>query len=80
MNGPYRRRKTFPDDEIHTLRDFFVISIMLIMRVGRLIDENFEQIFNLYNSTVYEVSMYSRRIFTEWIERDFFIFNCNRVV
>jgi putative aldouronate transport system permease protein len=34
----------------------FVISIMLIMRVGRLIDENFEQIFNLYNPTVYEVS------------------------
>jgi putative aldouronate transport system permease protein len=34
----------------------FIIVIFLILRVGRIIDENFEQIFNLYNPSVYEVS------------------------
>jgi putative aldouronate transport system permease protein len=32
-----------------------IISIMFILAVGRILDENFEQIFNLYNPSVYEV-------------------------
>jgi putative aldouronate transport system permease protein len=32
-----------------------VIVIMLILRVGQIINENFEQIFNLYSPAVYEV-------------------------
>ena len=28
----------------------------LILRIGRIIEENFEQIFNLYSSGVYDVS------------------------
>jgi putative aldouronate transport system permease protein len=31
-----------------------IISIMFILAVGRILDENFEQIFNLYNPSVYE--------------------------
>lgn len=34
----------------------FIIVIFLILRVGQIINENFEQIFNLYNPSVYEVS------------------------
>jgi putative aldouronate transport system permease protein len=33
-----------------------IISIMLILAVGRILDENFEQIFNMYNPSVYEVA------------------------
>jgi putative aldouronate transport system permease protein len=33
----------------------FVIIILFILRVGKIIDENFEQILNLYNPAVYEV-------------------------
>ena len=32
-----------------------IVSIMFILAVGRILDENFEQIFNLYNPSVYEV-------------------------
>ena len=32
------------------------IAIMLILAVGRILDENFEQIFNLYSPAVYEVA------------------------
>ena len=32
-----------------------IVSIMFILAVGRILDENFEQIFNLYNPAVYEV-------------------------
>ena len=34
----------------------FVIAIFLILRVGNIIQENFDQIFNLYNPAVYEVA------------------------
>ena len=34
----------------------FIIVILLILRVGKIINENFEQIFNLYNPVVYEVA------------------------
>ncbi len=33
-----------------------IIAIMLILQIGRLFDDNFEQIFNLYSAAVYEVS------------------------
>lgn len=33
-----------------------IIAIMLILAVGRILDENFEQIFNLYSPAVYEVA------------------------
>ncbi|MDR1541410.1 MAG: ABC transporter permease subunit [Clostridiales bacterium] len=33
-----------------------IISIMFILAVGRILDENFEQIFNMYNPAVYEVA------------------------
>lgn len=33
-----------------------IISVMLIMQVGKILNENFEQIFNLYNPSVYEVA------------------------
>ena len=33
-----------------------VIAILLILAIGRIIEENFEQIFNLYNPAVYEVA------------------------
>jgi putative aldouronate transport system permease protein len=33
-----------------------IIVIFLILRVGQIINENFEQIFNLYNPAVYEVA------------------------
>lgn len=32
-----------------------VITIMLILATGKLVDDNFDQIFNLYNPAVYEV-------------------------
>lgn len=32
-----------------------VITIMLIFEVGRLVNDNFDQVFNLYNAAVYEV-------------------------
>lgn len=32
-----------------------VITIMLILAVGKLVNDNFDQIFNLYNPAVYEV-------------------------
>lgn len=32
------------------------IAIMLILQVGKILNENFEQIFNLYNPSVYEVA------------------------
>jgi len=34
----------------------FVISIMLILSLGRILNENFEQIINLYSPAVYEVA------------------------
>jgi putative aldouronate transport system permease protein len=34
----------------------FIIIIFLILRIGKIIDENFQQIFNLYNPAVYEVA------------------------
>lgn len=34
----------------------FVITIILILRVGKIINENFEQIFNMYSPAVYSVS------------------------
>jgi putative aldouronate transport system permease protein len=34
----------------------FIIAIFLILRVGSIIEENFDQIFNLYNPAVYEVA------------------------
>ncbi len=33
-----------------------IISIMFILAVGRILDENFEQVFNMYNPSVYEVA------------------------
>ena len=33
-----------------------IISIMFILAVGRILDENFEQIFNMYSPAVYEVA------------------------
>ena len=33
-----------------------IIAILLILRVGRILDENFQQILNLYNPAVYEVA------------------------
>lgn len=33
-----------------------VIAILLILNIGRIMSENFEQILNLYNESVYEVS------------------------
>lgn len=34
----------------------FIIVIFLILRMGKIINENFEQIFNMYNPSVYSVS------------------------
>jgi len=34
----------------------FIIVILFILRVGSVIDQNFEQIFNLYNPAVYRVA------------------------
>ncbi|MDC7220887.1 MAG: ABC transporter permease subunit [Spirochaetales bacterium] len=34
----------------------FVITIFFILRVGKIINENFEQIFNMYSPVVYSVS------------------------
>ncbi|MCP4400953.1 MAG: sugar ABC transporter permease [bacterium] len=34
---------------------YFLIGIFLILRIGRIINENFEQIFNLYSAGVYDV-------------------------
>lgn len=33
-----------------------VITIMLIMQIGRLLNDDFDQIYNLYNSAVYKVA------------------------
>lgn len=33
-----------------------IISIMLILAVGKILDENFEQVFNMYSPAVYEVA------------------------
>jgi len=33
-----------------------IITIMLIFAVGRLVNDNFDQVFNLYNPAVYEVA------------------------
>ena len=33
-----------------------IIAIMLILTVGRILDDNFAQIYNLYNTAVYEVA------------------------
>ncbi len=51
----------------------FVISIMLIMSLGRLINENFDQIFNLYNPAVYDVSdVFETYIYRLGIGKGFF--------
>lgn len=34
----------------------FIVAILLILNIGSIIDSNFDQIFNLYNTSVYEVS------------------------
>ena len=33
-----------------------VITILLLLQIGHILDESFNQIFNLYNPLVYEVS------------------------
>ena len=33
-----------------------IIAIMLILQIGRMFDDNFDQIYNLYSPSVYEVS------------------------
>ncbi|NLB90742.1 MAG: sugar ABC transporter permease [Clostridiales bacterium] len=33
-----------------------IIAIMLLLQIGRMFDDNFDQIFNLYSPSVYEVS------------------------
>ncbi|GHU79818.1 putative multiple-sugar transport system permease YteP [Clostridia bacterium] len=33
-----------------------IVAIMFILAVGRILDQNFDQIFNLYNPVVYEVA------------------------
>ena len=33
-----------------------IIAIMLILKIGRMFDDNFDQIYNLYSPSVYEVS------------------------
>lgn len=33
-----------------------IVSIMLIMAIGKIINDNFDQIFNMYNSSVYSVA------------------------
>ncbi len=33
-----------------------IIAIMLILQIGRMFDDNFDQIYNLYSPAVYEVS------------------------
>lgn len=33
-----------------------IIAIMLILQVGKMFDDNFDQIFNLYSASVYEVA------------------------
>lgn len=33
-----------------------IIAIMLILQIGKLFDDNFDQIYNLYSESVYEVS------------------------
>ena len=35
---------------------YFIITILLILTVGNMIEQNFDQIFNLYSSSVYETS------------------------
>ena len=33
-----------------------IIAIMLILQIGKMFDDNFDQIFNLYSPSVYDVS------------------------
>lgn len=33
-----------------------IVSVMFILQIGRILDQNFDQIMNLYNPAVYEVS------------------------
>ena len=33
-----------------------IVAIMLILQIGRMFDDNFDQIYNLYSPSVYEVS------------------------
>ena len=33
-----------------------IIAIMLILQIGRMFDDNFDQIYNLYSASVYEVA------------------------
>ena len=33
-----------------------IVSIMLIMSIGKLLNDNFDQIMNMYNSSVYSVA------------------------
>lgn len=33
-----------------------IITIMFIMRIGRILQDNFDQVFNMYNSSVYKVA------------------------
>ena len=51
----------------------FIITIMLILSIGQIINEDFEQIFNLYNPAVYSVSdVFETYIYRKGLgERDF---------
>lgn len=51
----------------------FVIVILLVLSIGSIIESDFEQIFNLYNPAVYEVSdVFDTYVYRRWtLERDF---------
>ncbi|MGL1891273.1 MAG: ABC transporter permease subunit [Spirochaetaceae bacterium] len=44
-----------------------VIMIMLILSIGRLLNDDFDQILNLYNAAVYSVVMYLEPIPIGWV-------------
>ena len=48
----------------------FVVTILLILRVGNIINENFDQIFNLYNEAVFDAAdVFETYVFRRGIEQ-----------
>ncbi len=48
----------------------FVVTTLLILRLGSIINENFDQIFNLYNEAVYDVAdVFETYVFRRGIEQ-----------
>ncbi len=53
-----------------------IIAIMLILQIGRMFDDNFDQIFNLYSPSVYEVSdVFETYIYRNGIQKSNFSYS-----